>query len=260
METVKWNYYQFRKKYEYPVYLRFKQDESNQKIIHLLSELGFNELTEAEVRKIPLQRYQTRLLTLQNASARLTKELAGTDLLDQYGSEVLSLQAGVPVYTYRKVGMMAMPPSRNLWDLALHPDLTLTDHMIGVRVILVRFLSQALSESGVISYWGTQKDNALIVMKQLQAFGEAIFIDTEKKMIFSNGGEMRLGQNIKLIRKDKDGMGTGRMSREETISFLSVNTCLLSFNGLTMAMKKSIYQVSADMSASYGITEAAANL
>jgi hypothetical protein len=256
METIKWHYYQFRKKYDYPVYLRFKHDESNQKIIHLLSELGFNELTEAEIRKIPIQRYQTRLLTMQNASARLTKELTGTDLLEQYGSEVLSLQAGVPVYTYRKVGMMAMPTSKNLWDLALHPDLTHTDHMIGIRIILVRFLSQALSDNGVLSYWGTQKDDSLIVMKQLQSFGEAIFIDHEKKMIFSNGGEMKLTKNIRLIRKDKEGIGSGKLSREETISFLSVSTCLLSFTGLTLAMKKSIYQISADMMASYGVMEA----
>jgi hypothetical protein len=256
METIKWHYYQFRKKYDYPIYLRFKHDESNQKIIHLLSELGFNELTEAEIRKIPIQRYQTRLLTMQNASARLTKELTGTDLLEQYGPEVLSLQAGVPVYTYRKVGMMAMPTSKNLWDLALHPDLTHTDHMIGIRIILVRFLSQALSDNGVLSYWGTQKDDSLIVMKQLQSFGEAIFIDHEKKMIFSNGGEMKLTKNIRLIRKDKEGIGSGKLSREETISFLSVSTCLLSFTGLTLAMKKSIYQISADMMASYGVMEA----
>src|SRR5690606_27081750 len=155
---IKWHYFQFRKQYDYPVYLRFRQDEMNLKFSHLLHELGFNELSQNESKKIPLQRSFTKMLTVQMASARLNQQLNGSDLLDKYGPESLSIQAGIPVYTYRKVGIMAMPPYKNLWDLALHAEISQTDQMIGLRIVLVRFLSQALAEQGVLTYWGTVKD------------------------------------------------------------------------------------------------------
>src|SRR5687768_9671687 len=122
MEPTKWNYFQFRKSYNYPVYLRFKEQELNPKFVHLLQELGFNDLSEAESRKIPLNKPHTRILTVQIASARLQYQLNGSDLLDKYGFESLSIQGGIPVYTYRKVGIMALPKLKTLWDLALHHE------------------------------------------------------------------------------------------------------------------------------------------
>jgi hypothetical protein len=50
------------------------------------------------------------------------------------------------------------------------------------------------------------------------------------------------------------------MSREDLIGFMSVSTCLLSFNGVTPAMKKAIYDLSVFTSGSYAVTENALNL
>jgi hypothetical protein len=257
---IKWTYFQFRKNLDYPIYLRFRQDELTPKFSHLFKELGFQELIEKESKKISLERLQTRILTIQFASARLNQQLNGTDLLDKYGHESLSLQLGTPVYTYRKVGMMAMPPRKPLWDLALNSEISQTDQMIGVRIILVRFLTQALADQGVLGYWGTMKDDTVIVMKQAQSFGESVFIDWNKKVIFSNGGEMKLNSHLKLLRKDKDYSVPGQMSREDIISFLSVSTCLLSFQGITPAMKKAILELSAQTSGTYAVCEPALNL
>lgn len=260
METVKWSYFQYRKNHGYEIYVRFKQDELNSKLSHVISELGFSSLTEVEVKKIKLKNSSLRILTIQSASSRLQQQINGSDLLDKYGQESLSLQLGMPVYTYRKVGVMGLPQGRTLWDLALHPDLSQTDQMVGVRVILVRFLAQALSESGVLSYWGTVKDDTVIVMKQLQSFGEAVFIDVNKKVVFSNGGEMKLGSSLKILRKDKEMSAPLKMSREDIIGFMSVSTCLLSFNGINHIMKKAIYELSSNASGSYAVTENVANL
>lgn len=260
MDSIKWNYFQFRKQHGYPVYLRFRQDELNPKFLHLLNELGFNELNESEAKKIPLGKTHTRLLTIQSASARLAQQITGSDILDKYGSESLSLQGQCPVYTYRRVGIMSMPPLKNLWDLAIHQDISHTDQMIGLRIILVRYLAQTLAEHGVLSYWGTVKDETVIVMRQLNSFGEAVFIDASKKAIFSNGGEIRLGTQLKILRKDKDVKFSSSMSREEIISFLSVSTCLLSFYGITQAMKRSIMDISASTTAHYAPSEPSLNL
>ena len=260
MEAVKWGYFQYRKGHDYPVFVRFKQDELNPKFSHLLSEIGFSALTDVESKKINLHKVHTKVLSIQYASSRLQLQINGSDLLDKYGSESLSLQMGMPVYTYRKVGMMGVPHSRTLWELAINPDISHTEQMVGLRIMFVRYLSQALAEQGVLCYWGTVKDDTVIVMKQAHSFGEAVLIDLAKKVIFSNGGEMKLGSSLKLLRKDKESRTASNMSREEIISFLSVSTCLLSFNGITHSMKKAIYELSTHTSASYAVTENVANL
>jgi len=260
MQNQKWHYYQFRKVHDYPVFLRFKEEELNPKFSHLLSELGFNELTEQESKKIPLQKQYTRMLTVQFASARLDQQLNGSDSLDKYGPEVLSIQNQTPVYTYRKVGIMALPNHKTLWDLALHSEISHTDQMIGFRIILVRYISQALAEQGILCYWGTFRDESVIVMKQSQSFGEAVFIDWNKKVIFSNGGEMKFKSHLKILRKDKESTSAASMSREEVISFLSVSTSLLSFNGITNSMKRAILEMSAKVTAHYSISESSTNL
>jgi hypothetical protein len=260
MDNNKWHYFQFRKDYDYPVFLRILQNDLNSKFSHLFNELGFSELSEKDARKIPLQRSQTRLLTVQYANSRLQQLMNGSELLDKYGPESLSLQAGIPVYTYRKVGIMALPSFKTLWDLALHSDISHTDQMIGLRIILVRFLSQALADQGIISYWGTVRDESMIVMKQVNSFGEAVFVDWSKKMLFSNGGELKINSHLKIIRKDKDSKTAAVLSREEIISFLSVSTCLLSFQGITPSMKRSIVEMSASVSANYSVSESPMNL
>lgn len=260
METIKWSYFQYRKNFGYPVYVRFKQEDFPPKFLHLIQEIGFQELTALESKKIQLNRPHTRVLTIQEASSRLQQQINGCDLLDKYGSESLSLQMGMPVYTYRKVGVMGLPGNRALWDLAINHDLNQTEQMVGLRIILVRYLAQALAEQGVLAYWGTMKEENVIVMKQGQSFGEAVFIDMAKKMIFSNGGEARLSSAVKIIRKDKEVRVSTLMRREELISFLSVSTCLLSFTGITQSMKRAIYELSASASGTYGVSESSLNL
>lgn len=259
MQNHKFRYFQFRKVHGYPIFLRFKEDELNPKFSHLLSELGFNELPEKESKKIQLQIPHTKMLTVQFASTRLNQQMSGSDL-DKYGAEVLSIQGGTPVYTYRRVGVMAMPTNQTLWDLALHAEISNPDQMIGFRVILVRFISQALAEQGVLCYWGALRDESVVIMKQGQSFGEAIFIDWSKKLIFSNGGEVKLNSHMKVIRKDKEFVTSGTMGREELISFLSVSTCLLSFNGITNPMKKAILEMSVQVRGCYLASEAQLNL
>jgi len=243
MDPIKYHYFQFRKAYDYPVYIRLSSQDMNQKWSHLLNELGFIELNEKEIKKVSLAKPFTKLLTWQMANGKMEAQIMGSDILDQFGFESITIQAGTPVYTFRKVGMLVMYSHKNLWDLALCNDLTQTDQMVGLRVVLVRFLAQALSDLGVLVYWGTMKDDAMIIMKQSQSFGEALIVDYQKRVIFTNGGENKMTSSMKILRKDKENSGSNKMKREELISFLSVSHCLLSFKGLTPSQKKNIFDL-----------------
>jgi hypothetical protein len=260
MEMAKWNYFQFRRNFNYPVYVRFKEVDLSSKFSHVLTEMGFSLLSELEAKKIQLNQGTTKILTIQPAGPRLQQQINGSDLLDRYGLESLSLQAGMPVYTYRRVGIMGLPYGRPLWDLAMNPDISHTDQMIGFRIILVRFLAQTLADHVVICYWGTVKDDTVVMMKLAQSFGEAILIDVNKKIIFSNGGELKIGSTLKIVRKDKETRTATKMSREDLIGFLSVSTCLLSFSGVTPSMKKAIYDLSVYAIGFYALSENGANL
>ncbi|MFL5786099.1 MAG: hypothetical protein ACJ76H_15885 [Bacteriovoracaceae bacterium] len=252
----RWNYYQYRKLHDYPIYVRVNADEISPKFVHLLVEMGLSLLTETEVKKISLQKAHSRVLTVQSASPRIERQISGSDLLDKYGLESVSIMNGLPVYTYRRVGLLAMPFGRNLWDLAVSSEISHTDQMVGLRVVLARFLAMALADMGVLCYWGTVKDGAVILMKQSQSFGESVLIDVDRRTIFSQGGEMRIGNNLRIVRRDVEGRHSGHISREEIISSLSVNSCLLSFTGITPAMKRSIYSMSSFVTASYSPVEA----
>ncbi|MES2528046.1 MAG: hypothetical protein V4598_13210 [Bdellovibrionota bacterium] len=256
----RWNYYQYRKLHQYPIFVRVNADDVNPKFQHLIGEMGFSLLTDIEVKKINLQKAHSRILTVQGAGPRVQAQISGSDLLDKYGMESLSYMNGLPVYTYRKVGLLAMPMTRNLWDLAVSSDIHHTDQLVGLRVVLARFLAMALADMGVLCYWGTVKDGAVVLMKQSQSFGESVLIDFERRTIFSQGGEMRIGNNLKIIRRDGENRTSSLISREELISYLSVTSCLLSFTGITPSMKRSIYSLSAGAMASYGLSEPVQNV
>jgi hypothetical protein len=260
MENITWNYYQFRRSYNYPIYIRLKKEDINTKFSHVLSEMGFSELAAFDLKKIDLQRPHTRLLTIQYANSRLQLLMQVGESLDVYGSEHLTMQAGIAVYHYRRVGLMSLPHNKTLWELALAPEITLTDQMVGLRVILVRYLSMALAAVGVLSYWGTVQNETLVIMKQISSFGEAVFIDWSKRVLFFNGGEIKIGPQLKILRKDKEFKNATNLSRDELIGFLSVSTCLLSFYGISSEMKRSIIELSSCLRGSYAVSEGSANL
>lgn len=253
---IRWTYFQFQKSHGYPIYIRCQSEELDAKLKHLLNETGFEALDEKESKKIPLHLSHTRILTVQTAGPRIQQQLAGSDLLDRYGLETLTYPSGIPIITYRRVGLLALPPGKVLWDLALSQGLDVTEQVVGVRVLLARFLAQALSEHGVISYWGSYKDGSLVVTKQGDAHGESVLVDFQNRIAFYPGGAVKIGNSLRILRKDKVVAQSIAMSREELISFLSVNTCLLSFRGITPSMKKSIYDLSQCASGAYAPTRA----
>lgn len=250
MDT-RWTYFQFQKSHGYPVYIRFQVEDLDAKLKHLLGEMGFESLDEKESKKIPLHLAHTRILTVQTAGPRIQSQLVGSDLLDKYGLETLTFQSGIPIITYRRVGLLALPPGKILWDLALSQGLDVTEKVEGIRVLFSRFLAQALADHGVISYWGLYKEGSLVVTKQGEARGESVIVDFRNRIAFYPGGAVKIGNSLKILRKDKDVPQLTPMSREELISFLSVNTCLLSFQGITPAMKKSVYELTQYASGAY---------
>jgi hypothetical protein len=241
MNNIKWTYYQFRKKHQYPVYVRLHPEVELSKLTQVLTEVGFELLSDVEVRGISLQKAGVKLLTIQEATGKVFSQLQTSDALDQYGLENLSIHSGVSVYTHRRVALLMTPSGKPLWDMALVTNVHTQEHLLGMRVVMTRFLALALAPFGVISYWGTSKDDGVIIMKQGQSAGESVFIDHKKKLIFSFHGETNFHHGLHIHRLDQNKKVGSALSREE----------LMSFTGLTPEMKKSIVELCMSSSASY---------
>ncbi len=232
------HYFQWQKTHGYPVFLRMPAEMMEGRLVKLLTDLGFTELTEKEQKTAALTRAGARVISLSQASARVARQVCLGDSLDVHGAESLTYAAGAQVYTYRRIGMMVFSPSRPMWELGIVSNLETTEELMGLRVMLNRSLSWALAPFGVLGLWGITTDQGIVVMRQQQSFGEVVFIDAQKGFLFASAGVARIEGHFKIYRADKAGTQGLRMSPEELVSFLSTANTHLSHEALPPGLKR----------------------
>lgn len=231
-------FFQWQKSHGYPVFLRMERELMEGRLQKLISDLGFQEIPEADHKKIPANRPGTKILTLSRASTRVAQQVMLPDSMDKYGHEVLSYQGSAHVYLYRRLGMMVFSPASAMWELGLVSQLETTEDLMGLRVMLNRFLAWALAPMGVIGFWGVATTEGLVAMKQSQSFGEMVTVDVDKRMMFSSSGAVPLQAGFTILRADKVGPTGRRLSPEELVSFLSTANVYLTHGSLPFTLKK----------------------
>jgi hypothetical protein len=238
-------YFQFQKQQGYPVYLRVGKEMLEGRFQKLINDLGFEELSAIELKKIPVQKLGTKVISLSRASARVTQQVMLPDSLDKFGHEVLSYRGEAHVYLYRKLGMMVFSPATSFWELGLVSRLETTEELMGLRVMLNRALSWALAPLGVIGFWGVATGEGFVAMKQGQSFGEAVLLDIDKQLMFSSTGIKKIEGGFTILRADKAGPSARSISAEELISFLSTSNTYLSHLGLPHTIKRAAMKIGA---------------
>lgn len=234
-------YFQWQKPQGYPVYLRVPMELLEGRLQKLVADLGFYEVTLAEQAKIPLHRSNTRVLSLNRASPRVALQVRTSDTLDRFGSEVLHPREAANVYLHRRIGMMVFNTSTTLWELGLASTLETTEELMGLRVMLNRFLSWALAPQGVVGFWGVATTDGFVIMQRAQSFGEAVFVDVERRWTFSSAGAKPLEGAFTILRAEKGASAGKPLSREELVSFLCTHTTYLSHTGLPTNLRKTAY-------------------
>lgn len=231
-------FYQWQKDHGYPIFLRISRDLHEGRLQKLISDLGFQEIAEENHRKVSLTRAGTKVLTLTRASTRVAQQVMTPDSLDKFGSEVLSYRGEAQIYLYRRLGMMVFSPTTTMWDLGLVSNLETTEELMGMRVMLNRYLGWALAPMGLLGFWGVATGDGFVAMKQSQSFGEAVIIDMEKRLMHSSQGTRPLESNFTILRADKVGPAGRAMSPEELVSFLNTFNIHLSHVGLPHTLKR----------------------
>ena len=169
--SAKTIFFQWQKDHGYPVFLRMGSEMMEGRLQKLIGDLGFIEIPEADHKKIPANRPGTKILTLSRASTRVTQRVMLPDSLDRFGHESLTYQGETQIYVYRRLGMMVFSTASSMWELGLASQLETTEDLMGLRVVLNRFLAWALAPMGVIGFWGVATTEGLVAMKQNQSFG-----------------------------------------------------------------------------------------
>lgn len=236
--TQSTHYFQWQKTLGLPVFLRVPVELLEGRLLKLLTDLGFGELSAAEQKVAALNRAGSRVISLSRASARVARQVSLGDTPDRYGSETLSFSLGAQVYIHRRIGMLVFSLGRPVWELGVASSLETTEELMGLRVMLNRSLSWALAPFGVLGLWGITTDQGIVVMRQQQSFGEVVFIDAQKGQLFTSTGVSRIEGQFKIYRADKPGTQGQRMSGEELVSFLSTANTYLSHDALPAALKR----------------------
>ena len=120
-------FYQWQRAHGYPVFLRVHRELHEGRLQKLVTDLGFQEIPEADHRKVNLSKAGTKILTLSRASTRVAQQVMTPDSLDKFGSEVLNYRGEAQVYMYRRLGMMVFSQGTAMWELGLVSTLETTE-------------------------------------------------------------------------------------------------------------------------------------
>ncbi len=241
MIEKKIQYYQFHKELGYQVFVRFEDEEFESQYVETLGLLGFSKIKDEELKSITFDKHETKVLRVQEASARVAKQIYQGHAMEKYGNEHLTPKGSYDVYGYKGVGMMVFGEGNYFWELGLIGN---QEDPNAAKTVFTRFVSWALASQGVLSFWGVPVDEGMVVLKPIESNFENIFVDVKKNIFITEDGVKSIkagGQILRLDESLKDS--TRRMSKEALVSFLSMNSSYLSYQGIPFNLKQSILQL-----------------
>ncbi len=221
---MQYNYYQYSKKLNYPIYIRSKTDIFPQ-LSRYLSEIGFSEITSendinnilSNIDNIPY----ARILTINEATPLIVKQIDEAYESDLYGSESILDYMNHKLYRFKKHAIMIYSSTAPEWKMSSLNIWEDEDKIMACRTIITRYLSWALAPFEVCGFWGVHVDDGIVAMKQNRSNGESIFIDLSKNSILSYDGIVSINPRFQIIRLDKNINGKStKMGKEEFLSFL----------------------------------------
>lgn len=244
METIKWTYFQYFKMFNFPVYVRCDLNNFNPDMTKFLLGLQFSEIEEKEVEAVEevLRTHpHARLLTIQEASPRVARQIDSVIESDRFGAESIVPKPGYKVYRYKETALMVYSTASQNWEMGCFYDFGSQEIENICRAVMTRYLSWALAPLGLVGFWGVPVDEGAVVMRQWEVGSEAIFFDVRKRLFLSIEGNRRVGPRFKILKLDPTLKNRNiRMTSEELLSFLSLHCSFFDFEGLSTPVRQLI--------------------
>jgi len=250
VEEREWTYFQYLKEEGYPSYIRLALEDFDAEISGFLTEMGFSQLSGEEVEERSLLSSSSNenkyyLLTIEEASAPVARQINSSVESDHYGPESIVPKSGYQVYRYRGEALLVYSLGAREWRMGCYQDFGHQSHKMAHRSIINRFISWSLANSGVVGFWGVPVDEGVVVLRQLESQGEAIFIDINKGKVLSVDGVRKMKGKFSILRLDNQLTGRNmRMSSEELFSFLVLHCTYFEYDGMVLSVRQMIQQLS----------------
>lgn len=241
-------YFQFGAQLDYPIFIGVSLEEFDSSLTGFLTQCGFDLLTQEggeSIEKRLQGREHGRLLKIDKAGMRASQQIMRSTESDRFGNESVVSKEGYRVYRYRGLGLLIFSFGATQWTLGVTQDFGTESALSASRSIVNRYLSWALSPIGVAGFWGTPVDEGVVLMKQGDAGGEAVFFDVLKNRLLCRDGAKPFSSDFKIIRLDTILKNRSvRMGREEMPGFLSVHSTYMSTEGLSLPIRQVIQTLS----------------
>lgn len=240
-----YKYYQYQKGQELPVFVRCENEQAAE-LDGALTRLRFSEVSEDDYQIIAKRNPLTRLLTIEEASTNVAKQITYAAASDRYGLESIVPKDGYRVYRHKGVALAVYAFTAREWTLGCLSHFGSDEREF--RITMNRFLSWALAPLGIVGFWGVPVEEGIVVMNQKDSEGEAIFIDVRGRRTFTVDGSGKMKARFRVIRLDSTlHQRNVSMNQTEVMAFLSAATSFIDSQGLTVGVRQMIQGLSREV-------------
>ena len=241
MEQGEERYFQYQKDLDLPIYIRLNLDSFTSEVITLLAQMRFQELSREEGEGVVARvegEGRGRILTIEEASPALAKQIDVPRVSDRYGDESVVAGYGYRVYRYRGVAVMPYSYQSPRWSLGCFRDFG-KGNEFAYKSVVSRFLSYALAPLGIAGLWGLPVDGGLALFKQGEVGGAALFVDAANRRVISVGGVVKISPRFKIFRLDpglmKKEAGVGQ---EALLALLCSHSSYFDYEGPVVPVRQ----------------------
>ncbi len=249
----KYKYLQFFKEASCPIFIQLEKGDWDQEVTKFLRSIMFKEIEETELKKIEssYNHKNFRILTIREASNRLSRQIETFSESDIFGKESIIPRSGHKIYKFKNKGLMIYSFISKEWELAVYSDFGNINNIESSRIIINRFLSWALAPMGIAGFWGVPVDGGVVIMRQDKSIGEVVYFDLVNRQLFCHDGIKKLGAKFKIMRLDSHIHGRNiQMKSEEFLSFLFTHVSYFDYAGPSVPVRQVIQEISKNF---YGV-------
>lgn len=213
--------------------------------LQVMKNIGFEEVKEGPIIK-DISDKDGRLLKIEQASFNVSKKIDSVQELDQYGPENLTPGEGYQVYRYRGMAMMIYSINHPVWSMGYHKRMLADESSVAAfKIILSRFLAWSLAPLGVVGFWGVPVEEGVVIQKQKESLGEAVFFHLEKKKLYSQDGMRDWSADQKFYQLTCSLEQSEKLlSFEQLFTLLSLQCLYFDYRGPSLEVKRRIQRLS----------------
>lgn len=219
----------------YPIFCELSENCSNlPELLRHIEYYGFKKIKKKEVEK-GFKDPSYRVLKINLANARLSKEIGAVLESDKYGPESITPFGDLNHYKFQGRTMIQFSLKQKIWEMVVLEDHGKKEFELYDRIIWVRLLSWSLLPFGIIGIWGRIISDGVFVQRMLEANGNAVFFNLfSESMFLEDLSERKITSPIRCFNLENYlNIPQKRMTNEELYAFLSLKCTYFNYVGST---------------------------